>query len=128
LYIICLIRIKKSPFSQLRKIKARLTLLQQAIENSKEGKTKQKARTKKKNISHKNQETSICMIKKRQSEVNTSSTSHRKFQRKGKTGYKGPRNKNQKDQKIVQNHTTHRIVHLGILTRSLPDIRAHFQN
>jgi hypothetical protein len=42
LYIICLIRIKKSPFSQLRKIKARLTLLQQATENSKEGKTKQR--------------------------------------------------------------------------------------
>jgi hypothetical protein len=103
LYIICLIRIKKSPFSQLRKIKARLTLLQQATEYSKEGKTKQKATTKKQNISHKNREISIRMIKKRRSEVNTSSTSHSEFQRrKGKSGYKGPRNKNQKDQKIVQ--------------------------
>jgi hypothetical protein len=56
------------------------------------------------------------MIKKRHSEVNTSSTSHREFQRrKDKTGYKGPRNKNQKDQKIVHNYTTDRIVHLGIL-------------
>jgi hypothetical protein len=47
-----LIRIEKSPFSQSRKIKARLTLLQQATENSKEGKTKQRTkdqeRTKKK--------------------------------------------------------------------------------
>jgi hypothetical protein len=39
---ICLIRIKKSPFSQFRKSKARLTLLQQATENSKEAKTKQR--------------------------------------------------------------------------------------
>jgi ABC-type uncharacterized transport system fused permease/ATPase subunit len=39
---ISLIRIEKSPFSQLRKIKARLTHLQQATENSKEGKTKQR--------------------------------------------------------------------------------------
>jgi hypothetical protein len=38
---ISLIRIKKSPFSQLRKGKARLTV-QPAIENSKEGKTKQR--------------------------------------------------------------------------------------
>jgi hypothetical protein len=129
LYIICFIRIKKSPFSQLRKFKARLTLLQQATENSKERKRKQRARTMKQNISHKDREISILMIKKRQSEVNISSTSHREFQRrKDKTGYKGPRNKNQKDQKIVNNHTRHRIVHLGILTRSLPDIRAHFQN
>jgi hypothetical protein len=36
-----LIRIEKSPFSQLRKGKVRLTLLQPATENSKEGKTKQ---------------------------------------------------------------------------------------
>jgi ABC-type uncharacterized transport system fused permease/ATPase subunit len=39
---ISLIRIEKSPFSQLRKIKARLTHLQQATENSKEGKRKQR--------------------------------------------------------------------------------------
>ncbi len=42
-----LIRIKKSPFSQLRKGKARLTLLQPATENSKEGKTKQRAKDRK---------------------------------------------------------------------------------
>jgi hypothetical protein len=36
---VSLIRIEKSKFSQSRKIKARLTLLQQATENSKEGKT-----------------------------------------------------------------------------------------
>jgi hypothetical protein len=41
---ISLIRIKKCPFSQLRKIKARLTLHQQATENSKEGKTKQRTK------------------------------------------------------------------------------------
>ncbi len=40
---ISLIRIKKSPFSQLRKGKARLTV-QPAIENSKEGKTKQRTK------------------------------------------------------------------------------------
>jgi hypothetical protein len=46
-------------------------------------------------ISHRNEEISILMIKKRQSEVNTSSTSHREFQRrKDKTENKGPRNKN----------------------------------
>jgi hypothetical protein len=39
---ISLIRIKKSPFSRLRKGKVRLTLLQPATENSKEGKTKQR--------------------------------------------------------------------------------------
>jgi hypothetical protein len=39
---ISLIRIKKCPFSQLRKIKPRLTLRQQ--ENSKEGKTKQRTK------------------------------------------------------------------------------------
>jgi len=38
---ISIIRIKKSPFLGLRKIKARLALLQQATENSKEGKTQQ---------------------------------------------------------------------------------------
>jgi hypothetical protein len=38
---ISLIRIEKSPISWLRKGKARLTLLQPATENSKEGKTKQ---------------------------------------------------------------------------------------
>jgi hypothetical protein len=38
---ISLIKIKKSPFSQLRKGKARLTLLQPATENSKEGNEKQ---------------------------------------------------------------------------------------
>jgi hypothetical protein len=42
--MISLIRIKKFPFSQLRKIKARLTLRQQATENSKEGKTKQRTK------------------------------------------------------------------------------------
>jgi hypothetical protein len=36
-----LIRIEKSPFSRLRKGKARLTLLQPATENSKEGNEKQ---------------------------------------------------------------------------------------
>jgi hypothetical protein len=39
---IYVIRIEKSPFS--RKIKARLTLLQQAAENSGEGKTKQRTK------------------------------------------------------------------------------------
>jgi hypothetical protein len=48
------------------------------------------------NISHKNQEISILTIKKRQSKVNTSLTSHREFQRKEKTENKGPRNKKQK--------------------------------
>jgi hypothetical protein len=38
---ISLIRIEKSPFSRSRKGKVRLTLLQPATENSKEGKTKQ---------------------------------------------------------------------------------------
>jgi hypothetical protein len=47
----------------------------------------------KNNISHKNWEISILAIKKRQSEVNTSSTSHREFQRKKeKTENKGPTN------------------------------------
>jgi hypothetical protein len=41
---ISLIRIKKSPFSQLRKGKASLTLLQPATENSEEGKTKQRTK------------------------------------------------------------------------------------
>jgi hypothetical protein len=46
------------------------------------------------NISHKNHEISILTIKKRQSEFNTSSTSHREFRRrKDKTENKGPRNK-----------------------------------
>jgi hypothetical protein len=46
------------------------------------------------NISHKNQEISILIIKKMQSKVNTSSTSHREFQRrKDKTENQGPRNK-----------------------------------
>jgi hypothetical protein len=41
------------------------------------------------------------MLKKEQSKVNTSSTSHREFQRrKDKTENKGPRNKNQKRTKI----------------------------
>jgi hypothetical protein len=84
----------RKPLSQLRKIKARLTLLQQATENSKEGQTKQRARTKKQNISHKNREISILMIQNRQSKANTSSTSHREFQRREeKTGNKGPKNK-----------------------------------
>jgi len=43
-YIISVIRIEKTPLSQLRKIKARLTLLQQATENSKGGKTKQRTK------------------------------------------------------------------------------------
>jgi hypothetical protein len=34
----------RKPLSQLRKIKARLTLLQQATENSKGGKTKQRTK------------------------------------------------------------------------------------
>jgi hypothetical protein len=48
---VSLIRIEKSKFSQSKKIKARLTLLQQATENSKEGKTfrtKDQERTQKK--------------------------------------------------------------------------------
>jgi hypothetical protein len=49
------------------------------------------------NISHKNQEISILTIKKNQSKLNTSSTSHRRFQRrKDKTESEGPRNKNKK--------------------------------
>jgi hypothetical protein len=49
------------------------------------------------NYSHKNREISILTIKKKQSKVNTSSTSHGEFQRmKDKTENKGPRNKNQK--------------------------------
>jgi hypothetical protein len=36
------LKIKKSPFSRLRKGKVRLTLLQPATENSKEGKAKQR--------------------------------------------------------------------------------------
>jgi hypothetical protein len=43
-YIISVIRIEKTPLSQLNKIKARLTLLQQATENSKGGKTKQRTK------------------------------------------------------------------------------------
>jgi hypothetical protein len=39
-----LIRIEKSPFLRLRKIKARLRLLQQATENFKEGKSKQRTK------------------------------------------------------------------------------------
>jgi hypothetical protein len=47
-------------------------------------------------ISHKNQEISIPTFKKRQSKVNTSSTSHREFhRRKDKTENKGPKNKNE---------------------------------
>jgi hypothetical protein len=46
------------------------------------------------NISHKNQETSTLVIRKMQSKVNTSSTSHREFQgTKDKTENQGPRNK-----------------------------------
>jgi hypothetical protein len=41
---ISLIRIKKSQFSQLRKNKARFKFFQQATENSKEGKTKQRTK------------------------------------------------------------------------------------
>jgi hypothetical protein len=48
------------------------------------------------NISHMNQEIAILMIKRRQSKVNTSSTSHRESQRKDKTENKGPRNKKTK--------------------------------
>jgi hypothetical protein len=47
------------------------------------------------NISHKNQEISILMIKRRQSKVNTSSTSHREFQRK-KQRIKDQETKNKK--------------------------------
>jgi hypothetical protein len=42
-----LIRIEKSPFSQLRKGKARLKLLELATENSKEGKAKQRTKKQK---------------------------------------------------------------------------------
>jgi hypothetical protein len=48
------------------------------------------------NISHKNQEISILTIKKRQSKVNTSSTSHREFQRKEKQRIKDQETKNKK--------------------------------
>jgi hypothetical protein len=48
-----------------------------------------------------NQEISILMIKRRQSKVNTSSTSHRESQRKDKTENKGPRNKEKKNTKAV---------------------------
>jgi hypothetical protein len=41
-----LIRIEKSPFSRLRKGKARLTFLQPATENSKERKKKQRTKDK----------------------------------------------------------------------------------
>jgi hypothetical protein len=44
--LISLLRIEQSPFLQLRKNKARLTILQQATENSKEGKTKQRTKDK----------------------------------------------------------------------------------
>jgi len=50
---ISLIRIDKSPFSRLREGKARLTFLQPATENSKEGKEKQRTKdqeTQKKNL------------------------------------------------------------------------------
>jgi hypothetical protein len=54
------------------------------------------------NISHTNQEISILMIKRRQSKVNTSSTSHREFQRrKDKTESKGPRNQKKLNMKAV---------------------------
>jgi hypothetical protein len=45
-------------------------------------------------ISHKNREISILMIKKRQSEVNTSSTSHIEFQtmKQKRTKYKETKN------------------------------------
>jgi hypothetical protein len=57
------------------------------------------------NISHKNCEISILMIKKRQSKVNTSSTSHREFQRrKDKTENKGPRNIKQKAVRTTVSH------------------------
>jgi hypothetical protein len=48
------------------------------------------------NLSQRNSEISILMIQKSQSEVNTSSTSHREFQnRKDKRENKGQRNKKQ---------------------------------
>jgi amino acid permease len=48
-------------------------------------------------ICYKNWENSTLTIKKNQGKVNTSSTSHREFQRrKDKTENKGPRNRNQK--------------------------------
>jgi hypothetical protein len=49
------------------------------------------------NIPPKNWEISFLTIKKKQSKVNTSSTSHREFQRrKDKTEFEGPRNENWK--------------------------------
>jgi hypothetical protein len=61
-------------------------------------------------ISHKNQEISLLMIKKMESEVNTSLSSQREFQRrKDKTENKGPRSKKEKTQKQYeqqcQSHT-----------------------
>jgi len=51
---ISLIRIEKSPFSQSRKGKARLKLLQPATENSKEGKAKQRTNKQKQDESSMN--------------------------------------------------------------------------
>ncbi len=62
------------------------------------------------NISHMNQEISILMIKRRQSKVNTSSTSHRESQRrKEKTENKGPRNEkqNKKRKQYEQQYQSH---------------------
>jgi hypothetical protein len=58
------------------------------------------------NISHTNQEISILTINRRQSKVNTSSTSHRESQRKDKTRNKGPRNKKQKKNESSMNNST----------------------
>ncbi len=59
-------------------------------------------------ISQTNQEISILMIRRRQSKVNTSSTSYRESQRKDKTENKGPRNKKQnKTRKQYEQYQPH---------------------
>jgi hypothetical protein len=57
-------------------------------------------------ISHKNQEISIFTIKKKQSKVETFSTSHREFQRsKDKTKNKGPRDKKPSKRESSKNNS-----------------------
>ncbi len=59
---ISLIRIEKSPFSQSRKGKARLKLLQPATENSKEGKAKQRTNKQKQDESSMNNSASFTAV------------------------------------------------------------------
>jgi hypothetical protein len=65
-----------------------------------------------KNISYKIEKSPFSQLRKNQSKVNTSSTSHREFhRRKDKTGNKGPRNKNQL-------RTKHKIKHESSMNNS----------